>query len=258
LPQIEIDIPFRAELDLAPLVSAWMHRPEQDGRWWRLRERFAHLGLAQGFDELLCLPHLVGVEPLTHQIESVRKVLKQFHGRVLLADEVGLGKTIEAGMVLKEYLLRGMVERVLVLAPAALVGQWREELETKFGLSCATTQEDSLRDDPDGFWNQKRIIASIALARRRSTRSACSQAVSTWSSWMKPILRDRASQTGSSSMRSTSVFCCCSRASAERSDRGYNLLTLLKPHLQDGRGISPAYMTPVILAGRQTRSACAS
>ena len=172
LPQIEIDIPFRAELDLAPLVSAWMHRPEQDGRWWRLRERFAHLGLAQGFDELLCLPHLVGVEPLTHQIESVRKVLKQFHGRVLLADEVGLGKTIEAGMVLKEYLLRGMVERVLVLAPAALVGQWREELETKFGLPCATTQEDSLRDDPDGFWNQKRIIASIATGAPEGARGA--------------------------------------------------------------------------------------
>ena len=71
----------------------------------------------------------------------MRKVLKQFRGRVLLADEVGLGKTIEAGMVLKEYLLRGMVESVLVLAPAALVGQWREEMETKFDLACATTHD---------------------------------------------------------------------------------------------------------------------
>src|SRR6202011_1077489 len=157
--------PFRAELDLAPLISAWMHRPEHDGRWWRLRERFAHLGLAQGFDELLCLPHLVGVEALWHQIETVRKVLKQFHGRVLLADEVGLGKTIEAGMVLKEYLLRGMAERILVLAPAALVGQWQEELETKFGVSCATTHDVLARDDPDAFWCQKRLIASISTAR---------------------------------------------------------------------------------------------
>src|SRR6202022_2385676 len=167
LPRVNIDIPFRIEFDVSPLLSALARDAEPGGRWFGLRERFAHLGLAQGFDELLCLPHLTGVEPLLHQIESVRKVLKQFHGRVLLADEVGLGKTIEAGMVLKEYVLRGMVERVLVLAPAALVGQWREELETKFGLPCATTQEDSLRDDPDGFWNQKRIIASIALARRR-------------------------------------------------------------------------------------------
>ena len=132
-----------------------------------MRERFAHLSLAQGFDELLCLPHLAGVEPLSHQIETVRKVLKQFRGRVLLADEVGLGKTIEAGMVLKEYALRGMAERTLVLTPASLVGQWREELETKFGLDFATSYEPLLREDPQAFWGQDRIVASIATARLR-------------------------------------------------------------------------------------------
>ena len=67
--------------------------------------------------------------------------MKQFRGRVLLADEVGLGKTIEAGMVLREYAMRGMAERVLVLAPASLVGQWHEELATKFCLSFATTHD---------------------------------------------------------------------------------------------------------------------
>jgi len=113
LPRIEIDIPFAVELDLAPLVAAAANgKREYDGGWFELRERFAHLGLAQGFDELLCLPQLHGIETFWYQVETVRKVLKQFRGRVLLADEVGLGKTIEAGMVLKEYLLRGMVERV--------------------------------------------------------------------------------------------------------------------------------------------------
>jgi SNF2-related domain len=139
LPLTDIDIPFTAELDLAPLLTALQKVPESDGGWYGLRERFAHLGLAQGFDELLCLPHLRGIETFWYQVETVRKVLKQFRGRVLLADEVGLGKTIEAGMVLKEYLLRGMVESVLVLAPASLVGQWREELETKFDITCVTT-----------------------------------------------------------------------------------------------------------------------
>src|SRR5205807_930720 len=131
-----------------------------------LRHEWAQLRLLQGFEELLCLPTLHGVETYWYQVEAVRKVLKQFHGRVLLADEVGLGKTIEAGMVLKEYALRGMVERVLVLVPASLVGQWHEELETKFGFACATTHAPLLRDDPDAFWQQKRIIASIATARR--------------------------------------------------------------------------------------------
>src|SRR5208337_138861 len=154
LPRIDIDISFAVEFDLASLSTATNKPPEQDGAWHLLRERFAHLGLAQGFDELLCLPHLRGIETFWHQVETVRKVLKQFRGRVLLADEVGLGKTIEAGMVLKEYLLRGMAERVLVLTPASLVGQWREELETKFDVSCATTHDAFLRDDPDGFWDQ--------------------------------------------------------------------------------------------------------
>ena len=85
----------------------------------------------------------------------MRKVLKQFRGRVLLADEVGLGKTVEAGMALKEYLLRGMVEQVLVLVPASLVGQWREELETKFDISCATTHDALLREDPERFWARR-------------------------------------------------------------------------------------------------------
>jgi hypothetical protein len=119
LPRIDIEIPLITELDLAPLMAATKNGPsEPDGGWYRLRERFAHLGLAQGFDELLCLPNLRGIETFRYQVETVRKVLKQFRGRVLLADEVGLGKTIEAGMVLKEYLMRGMVESVLVLVPA--------------------------------------------------------------------------------------------------------------------------------------------
>jgi hypothetical protein len=166
LPLIDIDIPLDATFDLAPLLAAASQPPESDGGPYVLRERLAHLGLAQGFDELLCLPHLRGIETFWYQIETVRKVLKQFRGRVLLADEVGLGKTIEAGMVLKEYLLRGMVDSVLVLCPAPLVGQWREELETKFDIACATTHDPSLRADPDQFWGQKRLVASIAAARR--------------------------------------------------------------------------------------------
>ena len=110
LPRIDVDISFAVDVDLSPMLKTVGRAPEPEGRWWELREQFAHLGLAQGFDELLCLPPLQGVEAFWYQVETVRKVLKQFRGRVLLADEVGLGKTIEAGMVLKEYMLRGMAE----------------------------------------------------------------------------------------------------------------------------------------------------
>jgi hypothetical protein len=93
LPRIDIEIPFTTELDLAPLAAAMMEGAEPDAGWYQLPERFAHLGLAQGFDELMCLSHLRGIDTFRYQVETVRKVLKQFRGRVLLADEVGLGKT---------------------------------------------------------------------------------------------------------------------------------------------------------------------
>jgi len=134
---------------------------------FRLRGELTRLSLFEGFDELLCLPALQGVEAHWYQVETVRKVLKQYRGRVLLADEVGLGKTIEAGMVLKEYILRGMAERILILTPASLVGQWRDEMAAKFGIECATSHDSLLRNDPAAFWAQPRVIASIASARRK-------------------------------------------------------------------------------------------
>jgi hypothetical protein len=110
----------------------------------RLHLDHARFKLLRGFDQLLCLDGLQGVEHLPHQIETVRKVLRHFRGRVLLADEVGLGKTIEAGLLLREYLLRGLVRRVLILVPAPLVSQWDGELREKFGLEFAVAGCDVL------------------------------------------------------------------------------------------------------------------
>ncbi len=168
LQQYDIRIPLLVELpdSLDAQLAVRHSSDEADREAFRLRYELAQLGLLQGFDELLCLPMLHGVETFWYQLETVRKVLKQFRGRVLLADEVGLGKTIEAGMVLKEYLLRGMAEKVLVLTPATLVGQWQEEMASKFDIEFATTYESLVRSDPHAFWSQPRVIASIATARR--------------------------------------------------------------------------------------------
>ncbi len=165
LPRLdaEFEVQFEFTNPDAILAEATTAEPE----WFRLREELTRLSLFEGFDELLCLPALHGVEAHWYQIETVRKVLKQYRGRVLLADEVGLGKTVEAGMVLKEYALRGMAERMLVLTPASLVGQWRDEMEGKFDLDFATSHDPLLRSDPARFWAQKRVIASVAVARRK-------------------------------------------------------------------------------------------
>ena len=174
LPRYEFQIPLSLSLpdNLAPALAA---ASESDRAAFQLRDELTQLGLLQGFDELLCLAALHEVDTYWYQIESVRKVLKQFRGRVLLADEVGLGKTIEAGMVLKEYLLRGMAERVLVLTPATLVGQWQEEMATKFDVSFATSYDALVRSDAQAFWAQPRVIASIATARRTEHQEILAQ-----------------------------------------------------------------------------------
>jgi superfamily II DNA or RNA helicase len=126
------------------------------------------LSQADHFDSLICLNTLKNVKEYAYQIETVRKVMRSFRGRVLLADEVGLGKTIEAGMALKEYLLRGMVKKALILTPPALVSQWCEELSSKFDILPASTEAHELRQDPERFWEgHNLIVASLALARNK-------------------------------------------------------------------------------------------
>ncbi|HTW23396.1 MAG TPA: SNF2-related protein, partial [Candidatus Baltobacteraceae bacterium] len=248
LPRIDVDIAFTTEFDSAPLLATLARPPESDGGWYGLRERFAYLGLAQGFDELLCLGHLRGIESFWYQIETVRKVLRQFRGRVLLADEVGLGKTIEAGMVLKEYLLRGMVESVLVLAPASLVGQWHEELETKFAIPCTTTQDALFRNDPDRFWREPCIVASIAAARRgEHARHLLGRNFDLVIVDEAHHLRDRSSQSYKLVDSLNKRFLLLLSATPVQNDLEelYNLLTLLKPGIfKTLKDFRAAYMKP--------------
>src|SRR4051794_25252494 len=167
LPRLEARFDMTLDLvspDRIELIGA---DAPADHQAFRLRAELVRLSLFEGFDELLCLPALHGVEAHWYQVETVRKVLKQYRGRVLLADEVGLGKTIEAGMGLKEYILRGMAERILILCPASLVGQWRDEMAAKFDIDFATSHDPLLRANPAAFWAQPHVIASIAVARRK-------------------------------------------------------------------------------------------
>ena len=92
----------------------------------------ARIWQALGSD-LLLAPLLSKVLPLPHQFRALRKTMGRFPVRMLLADEVGMGKTIEAGLVLKELKLRGLVERVLILAPKSLLLQWIAEMQGLFG-----------------------------------------------------------------------------------------------------------------------------
>lgn len=219
-----------------------------DAVWFRLRSELARLGLVEGFDELLCLPTLQGVETHWYQIETVRKVLKQYRGRVLLADEVGLGKTVEAGMVVKEYMLRGMAERLLILVPASLVGQWRDEMAGKFGIDCATTHDPLFRTDPDAFWAAPRVIASIAAARRREQAERLAQhAYDVVVVDEAHHLRDQASASHRlvGSLQKRFLLLLSATPVQNNLIELYNLLTLLQPGIfRTQKEFRAAYMTP--------------
>ena len=137
----------------------------------RLRHRYAELRLQKGFDELLAPRAATDLVHFRHQLETVRRILRDFRGRVLLADEVGLGKTIEACLALKEYWMRGLVRKALVLTPPSLVEQWVDELTCRFNLAATTPDSAECRRDPDGFWSrQPLVVASLALARQPAHR----------------------------------------------------------------------------------------
>jgi SNF2 family DNA or RNA helicase len=137
---------------------------------FQLRLQAETLRLSRGFDQLICLDE-IAVEHYEHQIETALTALRDMRGRALLADEVGLGKTIEAGIIMKELILRGLVRSVLVLTPASLTEQWREELENKFheSFTVMSTPDEwrAVQTHEDGRW-----ITSIDRAKRNHQSTA--------------------------------------------------------------------------------------
>lgn len=141
-------------------------RPEDGHTWFHLRREAETLALTPSFDRLITL-EFNAIKELPHQIAVARQVLKRpMAGRAILADEVGLGKTIEAGIVLKELAVRGLARRVLILAPAALVEQWREELLTKFFEKFSTPAV------PDDWQHCTRAVVSYDRARQKDHKEA--------------------------------------------------------------------------------------
>jgi superfamily II DNA or RNA helicase len=126
LPAKDAVVRARA-LDLAPLASI---RPTVE----QILHTTAAAKLLDALeDNLLLAPIQSSVVPLPHQLYALNRAISRDRIRYLLADEVGLGKTIEAGLVLRELKLRGRVKRILVVAPKGLVRQWQAEMRLHFG-----------------------------------------------------------------------------------------------------------------------------
>ncbi len=125
------------------------------------------------------------VDPWPHQLRAYRRMLDNWPFRLLIADEVGLGKTIEAGLIIRHAWISGAAKRILILVPSALMGQWQAELYEKFNLLVPVYTGQSLvwpehhfRRQPlerktarDQWTEEPLVIASSHLMRRKDRQA---------------------------------------------------------------------------------------
>ena len=164
---VTIDAGETSTADLSaylPLLARLRNGARLQPDWSALVDDAVQVWARPGFDTFLALPRL-RFDPFDYQLQAARTVLRRMRGRGILADEVGLGKTIEAGLVLSELRMRGLADQVLVIVPAGLVDQWRDELERKFGLPTTIAQSGSTPARDTGI-DRPVTIASLAAARR--------------------------------------------------------------------------------------------
>jgi len=133
-----------------------------DGSLFRLVSEAHRIRLAHLFDPLLAI-HTSLITPLPHQITAVYEaMLPRQPLRFLLADDPGAGKTIMAGLLIKELMIRGDVERCLVVAPGNLVEQWQDEMDRKFNLPFQIMTNDAIEAARTGNWF---LENNLAIAR---------------------------------------------------------------------------------------------
>ena len=128
-------------------------------------------------DNLLLAPIQSSVVPLPHQLYALNRAVSRDRIRYLLADEVGLGKTIEAGLILRELKLRGMAKRILVVAPKGLVRQWQAEMRLHFGEQFQFIEPAALsafrqwRSDEENLWRMHdQVICSLDSVKPLESR----------------------------------------------------------------------------------------
>jgi superfamily II DNA or RNA helicase len=149
-----------------------------NGQILRLGIQAYALGIAYEFDPYFGLS-ISRVDPLPHQLEAVYDyLLRLARVRFLLADDAGAGKTIMAGLLIRELELRGLAERILIVCPANLAFQWQRELKEKFDAKFVIVRGHDIRDQfgVNQWLDQKRVITSLDLARKKDVVPGLRQA----------------------------------------------------------------------------------
>ena len=153
-------------LDIEARGRSWSF--DGDANLLRLVTEANRIALAHHFDPYLAI-HTSLVDPLPHQISAVYgEMLDRQPLRFLLADDPGAGKTIMAGLLIKELRARGDLDRCLIVAPGNLVEQWQDELGEKFGLEFDILTRDMIESSRSGnpFDDQDQLIARLDMLAR--------------------------------------------------------------------------------------------
>lgn len=150
-----------SRLELVEKGRPWSF--DADGALFRLVSEAQRIRLAHLFDPVLAV-HTSNVEPLPHQITAVYEhMLPRQPLRFLLADDPGAGKTIMAGLLIKELMVRGDVQRCLIVCPGSLAEQWQDELYQRFNLPFEIVTNDNLEAARTGnlFVERPLLIARL-------------------------------------------------------------------------------------------------
>lgn len=206
---------------------------QDEEKWFKL------YGMANEFngysenDNLISLPFIRDLRIFEYQLKTVKAVLKKFKGRVLLCDEVGLGKTVEAGMALMEYITRGLVKRILILVPPSLITQWDTEMKRKFNQDFIKSDDPAFKSEGDGAWSHyNKVIASIATAKRKGNSDIVSKIQ------YDLVIVDEAHHLKNrnsvawkfvNSLQKKYIFLLTATPVQNNLEELYNLITLLKP-----------------------------
>jgi len=165
----QVHEPILSAEQLAQLVSTPEKEPfDGDPLRFRLGIEALRLGLAYEYDPYFSLS-IARVDPLPHQLEAVYDYfLSMPRIRFLLADDPGAGKTIMAGLLLKELKIRGLVKRTLIITPASLSFQWQREMKEKFREQFEVIRSDVLRANygMNPWQERNQVVTSISWVSR--------------------------------------------------------------------------------------------
>ncbi len=223
---VKLEMPSLGESMISggPLLRdlADLRRREEAALWW----------VSNQSDDLLCLP-ACRVRRLEYQVRTALRALGPLQGRALLSDEVGLGKTIEAGLIAKELCTRGMVRRLLVLTLPSLVDQWEEELADKFDLVVTTTNHAAFAADPARVWAE----APMIVASLHTFKQAAQLAEAVKVTWDLVIVdeahylrrRESLAWQAVNSIKRQHLLMLTATPVQNSLEELYNLVTLLKP-----------------------------